>query len=172
MKHVIRTHGPKQWGPGRATPQSKQNIFGKQHLENATLRGPCSAPSRNSMHRPGGIISFGALRVPIRPFWKIYIFANLWPGMPGQAGRVRKARPPVNQALGLDRNTLGFRPRWPPAFFCRKSAPFKMWTFRPGQIWSMFGRLFTKNDQTCSGPAFFVVTSAKAKNGPGPNRLN
>ena len=63
-------------------------------------------------------------------------------------------------------------------FISRKTATPKIWTCRPGQIWSNFGQILTKNDQKCSGPAMFVVISAKAKmgrpngprpNGPGPN---
>ena len=112
--------------------------------------------------------SFGAARSPISPFVDFETWSNLWPGqaMPGRPGQ---GRPPVNQALVAfwpDRNTLGFRPRWPPAFFSRKTAPLKIWTCRPGQICSILGQILTKNYPKCSGLAFFVVTSAKAKNGP------
>ena len=45
-------------------------------------------------------------------------------------------------------------------FISRKTAPPKIWTCRPGQIWSIFRQTLTQIDRKCSGAAMFVVILA------------
>ena len=91
--------GPRA-GTTRALFVSQETLKKNGTRKNGALGGPYLASPENLLLGELLGTSFGAVRVPIRPFLKIHILASLWPGRPGHSS-IRPGRTLTTSAFGL-----------------------------------------------------------------------